>query len=423
MDYDVLVIGAGVLGLSSAYHLKRQNPEKKIMVIDRLSGPGQGNTAKSAGGFRNVLASEKNYLLADSTIDWFFHLQNDLRYDIKLAQIGYLWLLSESRHRKLRHVFDKMLGWGIKPKVFEKGELRSLIPDVVTDLSEDEMMGLESIDVGVMGIKCGTVDTDALARTYESEFLKLGGEVRYNTTATELILRPKNELDIPGEPFVWQDINVTGAKTNRGDIQAETTVVAAGVWSESLLDPIGFDSMMRPKKRVMFVFRDPRLQGLLDVKGFNPHNTIPLTHLPSAGVYMKPDLTEGSIWLACADSFGRRFGLEDDPQPERELYSNNVYHALVRYLPCFKDVRPVNMWAGQRAVNSYDTIPVVAPAPGMIYVGAATGNGILKCDALGRIAAALYADEEEAELFGGRLFRVSDIGIDSRNIERETFKV
>jgi glycine/D-amino acid oxidase-like deaminating enzyme len=138
---------------------------------------------------------------------------------------------------------------------------------------------------------------------------------------------------------------------------------------------------------------------------------------------MKPDISEGSIWLACADGFGRKYGLEDDPQPEGDLYSNNVYHALVRYLPCFKDVRPVNMWAGQRAVNGYDMIPVVAPAPGMIYVGAATGNGILKCDALGRIVAALHADEEEAELYDGRRFRVSDIGIDSRNIDRETFKV
>jgi len=424
MYSDILVIGAGVLGLSSAYHLKRRNPGKRVLVIDRLGGPGQGNTAKSAGGFRNALASEKNYLLADSTIDWFHHLQNSLGHDLKLAQVGYLWLLGESQHRKLRAPFEKMRGRGVELRTFEEEELRRTIPDLVTDIEDDEgLMGLNPIDVGVLGVKCGTVDTDALARSYESEFLRLGGEVKYNTTSTGLKLSPERALGLPGEPFAWQDGKVTGARTSGGDIQAETTVVAAGVWSESLLDPIGFDSMMKPQKRVMFVFRDPRLQRLLDVKGLNEYGTIPLTHIPSARVYLKPDLTERSIWLACADGFGRGFGLEDDPQPEKGLYSDNVYHALVKYLPCFEDVRPVNMWAGQRAVNSRDTIPVVAPAPGMIYVGAATGNGILKSDALGRIVAALHAGDGEAELYGGRRFRVADLGVATRNVERETFKV
>jgi glycine/D-amino acid oxidase-like deaminating enzyme len=56
----------------------------------------------------------------------------------------------------------------------------------------------------------------------------------------------------------------------------------------------------------------------------------------------------------------------------------------------------------------------------MIYVGAASGSGIMKCDAIGRIAAALHSGEEEAELFGGRRFRVSDLGIHHRRVERET---
>jgi glycine/D-amino acid oxidase-like deaminating enzyme len=56
----------------------------------------------------------------------------------------------------------------------------------------------------------------------------------------------------------------------------------------------------------------------------------------------------------------------------------------------------------------------------MIYVGAASGSGIMKSDAIGRIAAALYAKEEKAELFGGRKFRASDLGINNRQAERET---
>ena len=82
MHYDILVIGGGVLGFSSAYHLKKRNPDKKIIVIDMYGGPGQGNSAKSEGAFRNVFTSKTNYLLADSTIDAFSHFQDELGYDL-----------------------------------------------------------------------------------------------------------------------------------------------------------------------------------------------------------------------------------------------------------------------------------------------------------------------------------------------------
>jgi len=424
MDCDILVVGAGVLGLSSAYHLKRRNPGKRVVVIDRYGGPGQGNSAKSEGAFRNVFTSEANYLLTDSTIDWFSYLQDDLGHDLKLADIGYLWLFSEAQHRRLRGALDAMQRQGIELRTFGREGLKRMIPDLVTDFGDDEeaeLLGLEPVDVGIFGPKCGSLDADALVRSYEEEFIKLGGEVRYGTEVTGLILRPEEELGIPGEPFVWQESRIAGAETSRGPIRAETTVVATGVWSERLLGPIGFDAMMRPKKRQLFVFKDPRLKGLLEVKDLNDSGALPLMVLPTAGVYLKGELTEGSLWLGCADELGRRFGLEEDPQPEEDYYTNNIYHVLVKYLPCFGDVRPVNMWAGQYAINSFDGSPVVAPAPGMIYVGAASGSGIMKSDALGRIVAAFYGGEEEAELYGGRRFRVADIGVAARNVERETF--
>jgi glycine/D-amino acid oxidase-like deaminating enzyme len=59
--------------------------------------------------------------------------------------------------------------------------------------------------------------------------------------------------------------------------------------------------------------------------------------------------------------------------------------------------------------------------PGLIYVGAATGNGIMKSDSLGRIVASHYAGDEEAELFGGRRVRVSDISVKDRRVEKERF--
>jgi hypothetical protein len=57
----------------------------------------------------------------------------------------------------------------------------------------------------------------------------------------------------------------------------------------------------------------------------------------------------------------------------------------------------------------------------MIYVGAATGNGILKSDALGRTVAALHNEDQEAVLFDGKTLRVSDLGISNRNVGIEKF--
>jgi len=424
MECDILVIGAGILGLTSAHYLKKGNPDKRVVVIDRHGGPGQGNSGKSTGGFRNVFTSEANYLLADSTIDRFIHLQEGLGYDLKLAHIGYLWLLSDAQHSRLKGLLGLMRRRGVELRTFEKEDLRRRIPDLVTDFDGDEeaeLLGLEPVDTGVLGVKCGSIDADALVRSYEAEFKKLGGEVKYSTAATRLLLEPEEELDIPGEPFVWQEGRVVGAETSRGEIRSETTVVAAGVWSERLLDPIGFNALMRPKKRQLFVFKEARLGGLLELKGLNEHGVLPLTVLPREGVFLRAEISEGSIWLGCADVLGRRFGLEDDPQPEEDYYTNNIYHLLVKYFPCFKDLRPMNMWAGQYAVNSLDEIPVVAPAPGMIYVGAASGSGIMKCDALGRIVSSLHEGEEEAELYGGRRFKVADLGVAARNVEREAF--
>jgi FAD-dependent oxidoreductase domain-containing protein 1 len=425
MDCDILVIGAGVLGLSSAYHMKRRYPSKKILVIDKFSGPGQGNSAKSEGGFRNIFTSETNYLLADTSIDAFKELE-ELGNNIKLEFIGYLWLFSEHQYEVIKPAIEAIMKRGDSVRVLSLDELKKAVPSLVTEFGEDEeaeLLGLEDVAVGVLGKKCGSLDADALTRAYEAEFLKLGGEIMYNTEAKRLLLKPVDELGIPGEPFVWQETRVVGADTSRGPVNAGKTVVACGVWASQLLDPVGLDSYMRPKKRQLFAFKDPKLEPLFKIHGLNSHGSIPLTILPKANVLFKSELSEGSIWLGCADDLGRKFELEEDPQAEEGYYTDNVYHVLVKYFPCFGDVRPMNMWAGQYAVNSLDETPVVYEAHGLYYLGAASGSGIMKSDALGRIMDALVAGEEYAELHGRRRFRVADLGVRNRHVEHENFVI
>jgi len=426
LETDILVVGAGVLGLSSAYYLKRGDPTRKVVVVERLSGPGQGNSAKSEGAYRNLFTGEANYLLADSSIDWFHHMQEDMGYDLKLREHGYLWLFSDEQHNTNKAALEAMGRRGARTITYDEDEIKEVIPDLMMNFEDDEeayILGLEPIEVGVFGDKCGSLDADALVRAYEKEFLKLGGEIHYGTEATKLLHEPTEPLGIPGEPFVWQDSRIAGAETSKGKILAETVVVAAGTWACKLLDPVGFDCLLRPKKRQLFSFKDPKLTRLINTKGFSDENTLPLAVLPTAGIYLKGEATEGTIWLGCADELGRKFELEDDPQPEEEYYSNNIYHALVQYLPCFESVRPMNSWAGQYDVNSFDETPVVVPAPGLIHVGASSGSGIMKSDALGRIVDAVYEEDEYATLYGGRGFRVTDIGLKKRRVERETLVI
>ena len=423
MDCDILVVGAGILGLSSAYYLKKMNSDKEVLTIDRLGGPGQGNSAKSEGGYRNLFSSDVNHLLAESTIEFMHHMDGELGYNFGMNQIGYLFLYSEEQLSAQKEALERVERRGSDVSIIEKKDLKKMIPNLVTDFGDDEeaeLLGLKPVDWGVFGVKCGSVDADSLVKAYEAEYLKLGGEVLYNVEAESLMLEPEKELGLPGEPFVWQEARIGGVRTSQGDIKAGTTVMAAGVWSERLLEPVGIDPYMRPKKRQIFTFKDTRLSSLFNVKGFNSQGVIPLTILPKASILFRPELGEGTIWLACADDLGRSFGLEDDPQAEEGYYSDDIYHVMVKYFSCFEGVRPANMWAGQYAVNSFDGQPVITGLDGMIYVGAASGSGIMKCDALGRIVAAKYDGRDAVELYGGRTFTVADLGIEKRKVESES---
>jgi FAD-dependent oxidoreductase domain-containing protein 1 len=426
MECDILVVGAGALGLSSAYYMKKRDPSKRIIVIDRYGGPGQGNSAKSEGGFRNVFTSETNYLLADSGIDAFKHMEEDLGYDIKLDFIGYLWLFSEAQYESIKPAIEAIKSRGTGVRIMGREELEEKIPCLTAEFGDDEeaeLLGIDDVAYGVYGEKCGGLDADALVRAYEQEFTKLGGEIMYGTEATKLLVKPVEELGLPGEPFVWQDKVIIGAETSKGVINAGKTVIAAGVWSHKLLDPIGVESFQRPKKRQIFAFKDPKLDRFLHVEGLNTYGVMPLTILPKAGILFRPELSEGSIWLACADNLGRRFELEDDPQPEEDYYTGDIYYVLVKYFPCFEDVRPMNMWAGQYAINSLDETPVIYGLNSLYYIGASSGSGIMKSDSLGRILDAIVAGEEEAELFGGRKFKVGDLGVKHRHVEHEEFVI
>jgi len=422
-EYDVVIVGAGIIGLATAYHLKTRYPDLKILVIDKRGAAGQGSTAKSAAAFRCLFASRTNFALADSSAEFYRHVQDDMHVDLKLRWAGYLWFFDEDDYRKMFPVLKELGAKGFQYREYDETELARRL-EMRTSFSDDEeakMMGLGNVYKGVLIPKAGLIDVDYLVKFYESEFLKLGGKIQYNTDAKEIIVEPRQPLGMPGEPYFWQDATITGVKTSRGTIKAEKTIIAAGAWSSQLLDPVGIECFIKAKKRQVFSIKAKTegLKKLLWSKEFTNAGCLPFTILPRPTAYIRPAPEEDALWLAYADEFPRAFKIEEEPEPEENYYRYGLYQVMVKYFPQLTDSQPFSAFAGLYEINSIDGQPIIFKENGMMLVGGASGSGILKADSIGRIATALYEDEEYALLYGDKKFRVSDLGLKKRSVEPE----
>jgi glycine/D-amino acid oxidase-like deaminating enzyme len=136
-------------------------------------------------------------------------------------------------------------------------------------------------------------------------------------------------------------------------------------------------------------------------------------------VHFRPTRSERSFWVAAADDLGRAFKLEDEPAAEEHYYTYGIYPILSEYFPCFRDLRPTSSWAGQYDVNSLDGAPIIEKIANCVMVVGMSGSGIMKADGIGRVAAAVFEKEREAELFDASRLSVSRLGLSARAVEKE----
>jgi FAD-dependent oxidoreductase domain-containing protein 1 len=434
--YDVVVVGAGIMGVSSAYHLKKNNPSKRILVVDRYGAPGQGNTGRSNAMFRNTFSSSDNQVLSNGSIDFYCHVQEELKVEIGLQKIGYLWLMSESQLSRSEPFLRGMEENGIEIVRHGKEDLARRLPALTTDFESNEeamVMELPPVAGGIFGPNCGRLDPDKLVRFYASEFVRAGGEFMFNADVKGLAVGPSKRLGIEGEPFVWQDSTVEGVSVQGvvgGVLSAGTVVLACGAWENELLEPIGVDGHVKAKKRQLFSIpaKGRGLEGLFRAGGFNRLGLLPLVILPKAGVHFKPVSEENDFWVACEDEVNRPFIDVPERDIERyaaegEYYERGVYPVLSAYFPDFRDAKVRSMWAGLYAYNTLDNLPFVFDMQNLIAVGGDSGSGIMKGDSMGRIVDAMYRGEDEALLYNGMRYRVSKLGFDKRDVEKEEWVI
>ena len=397
--------------------MKLENPDLKILVVDRAPTFAQGNTAKSAAGFRDLFSSDENFKLSSSTISQYRSIQESGKFDLGMNFVGYMFLMGPNDPRKnlLMELSDRT-----KIEFIDRDELASYPYLSLNPTGESAgIMNLPSIETAAIGKNCGIIEPELIAQFYYDECVRIGVEFSFSTEVSSFRLQPVNPIDFPGEPFLWQDKTLRTIETNRGDLTADIFIAATDTWTTSLLDPTGIDSHIRPKKRQIFQTGGNEVEKVLFGWERNSDGVLPFTIVPSRGVYIRPAPRYRSLWLGVADDYNRDFSFTENPEAERSFYDYNLSQIITSYFPSLIEQKVTGMWAGYYSYNTVDKTPYIFRDLNIIVATGTSGSGILKGDDIGRVVSALYSGKETARLHGGQEIKVDSLGVHNRSAASE----
>jgi sarcosine oxidase subunit beta len=393
---QVIIVGAGIVGLAVAYHILRSDKSLSLLVVDKMAGPGLGDTAKSAAAFRDMFSSPVNRDLSRGSIAFYEKIDSKLG-SIGLKKIGYLWLATARQKEEWRKILAAMAEAGVKFETLNSRDLAAHLPELrVGDISQ-----------GIFGLNCGILEPLKLTKFYEQEVLRLGARVRYRVEVTGF---SRNTGGL-----------INGVRVGEEEIPTGTVIIAAGAWTGRVLGRAGLEIPIVPKKRQLFSVpaKSEVLLRLLHNASFSSHNLLPFTILPE-GAYLRPERASFILGYANPDQAP---GLEEPARAQRDFYDTRIRPQIEEYFPAFQGLAPSHAWAGHYDEHPPDDTPFVERLAGALVVAGSSGSGVMKADSLGRIAAGRLFDLEVVELGHSGHFRVTDLGLKERAVPPEEFVI
>jgi sarcosine oxidase subunit beta len=227
---DVVVIGGGVMGASTAFHLAEAGAGRVILLeSDQLAG---GSTTKSAGGVRLQFSDEVNVQLALRSLDAFERFAARPGADIQLQQVGYLFLLTEAGDvRDFEQNVAMQQRLGVPSRMLTAAEAGALSP-----LAE-----VGDVLAASFCPRDGHCDPASVVLGYATAARELGARVITNC--------PVTDIDLDGT-------TITGVQTTQGRIATSTVVNTAGAWSPAIGTMAGVELPVVPVRRPIW-FTEP----------------------------------------------------------------------------------------------------------------------------------------------------------------------
>ena len=204
---EVIIIGAGVIGASIAYHLSI-NGIKDILVLDGASGPGMGSTGKATGGFRQQFGSKINIELSLLARKKLIEFKNEHGVDPGYIEAGYLFLAQSNEEMK-----NLTLANALQQKT---GVKDAMLVDVDEIQKLNPHINLNNVIGGSYCVSDGFIEPMSILNGYVLSSQKNGVNYSYD--------RRIEKINFTGK-------KIDSIETSTEKFSAETYINAAGAWA------------------------------------------------------------------------------------------------------------------------------------------------------------------------------------------------
>jgi sarcosine oxidase subunit beta len=347
---DVVVIGGGVMGASTAYHLGLRGCQD-VLLLERESFFGTQATGRCAGGIRYQFSTEINVRLSQLSLPMLDRFEEELGQPIDRRRTGYLFLLtSEESVASFRGIVAMQRRLGVNTQW--------LTPDAV--VARVPLLNPEGVLAGTNHADDGLADPNSVVQGYVSGARRLG--VR--------LLTDVDVIDIQVEGG-----KIRGVVTDQGQVATPVVVNAAGPWAGEVGKLAGADIPIVPLRRQIAV-------------------TGPLPQVPpdfpfvidfDQSLYFH---REGDGLLTGMSNPHEEIGFDQSIDSEWELVH---FEAAMERLPLLEQAGIASRWAGLYEVSP-DAHPILGRIPqveGLYCVGGFSGHGFMH----GPICGLLLAEE------------------------------
>jgi sarcosine oxidase subunit beta len=346
--YDAIVIGGGVIGASTAFHLAKAGVGRIALVERRTIC--SGNTRKSGAIVRMHYSNDPEARLALASLPYFQHWSELVGGACGFRPTGFAILVGPENQERLARNVARLRALGAETLVVSATDLREIMPALQTD----------GVAVAAYEPTSGYADAVMTTRSFAEAAQRLGVVVLEGTTVTA--------LESSGG-------RITGLQTDGEQLSAPAIVCAANTWSPALLRTAGVELPVTPRRAQTAYFERPTSYA-------GPHPVILDT---TTALYTRSH-GDDQILGGAADETGASPSDPDeyDERADPE-FPGAVSARMGRRLPSLASLPLVRGEAGLYDMSP-DTRAIIDAAPGVVglYLAAGfSGTGFKKAPAVG----------------------------------------